>query len=328
MRPKTWVLAAAAVLTAVAAAGAVAMTSGAKQASAAAQPAPAHTAKVEKRSLSAMVAQPGTLTYRARPDGLPYSVINQAHGTYTELPAGGRVISQGHVLYRVNNAPVVLLYGATPAYRTLSAGATGPDVAELNADLVALGYATSAQLSRKVRVVRVGDRRGRGEASGGPGGDPDWQAGSWPRGVRAHRHAGDDRVGRAWGPRPAWPDGDAGDLENSPGAGGVGRLATDERRGWGQGEHHPARQPDHPGCRLLGGVGRHLPVGLRVGRTGVQAPPRRERTPARQATRGTPHRPSLWASLLLSRPPRAPGIRLLCRSGSPPPACLMRWWCR
>ena len=37
----------------------------------------------------------------------------------------------------------------TPAYRTLSAGASGPDVAELNADLVALGYGTPAQLSPK-----------------------------------------------------------------------------------------------------------------------------------------------------------------------------------
>jgi hypothetical protein len=43
---------------------------------------------------------------------------------------------------------VVLLHGSTPAYRTLSAGASGPDVAELNADLVALGDATSAQVSR------------------------------------------------------------------------------------------------------------------------------------------------------------------------------------
>ena len=74
-------------------------------------------------------------------------MINQARGTYTELPTVGQVISQGHVLYRVNDSPVVLLYGSTPAYRTLSAGATGPDVAELNADLVALGYATAAQLS-------------------------------------------------------------------------------------------------------------------------------------------------------------------------------------
>jgi peptidoglycan hydrolase-like protein with peptidoglycan-binding domain len=50
------------------------------------------------------------------------------------------------VLYRVDDSPVVLLYGSTPAYRTLSVGATGADVAQLNADLVALGYATSARL--------------------------------------------------------------------------------------------------------------------------------------------------------------------------------------
>ena len=73
-----------------------------------------------------MVSQAGTLTYRARSDGSPYSVINQARGTYTKLPAVGQVISQGHVLYRVNDRPVVLLHGSTPAYRTLSAGATRP----------------------------------------------------------------------------------------------------------------------------------------------------------------------------------------------------------
>ena len=148
MRPTTWVLAGVAVVAAIVAAGGVAVTSGTTPATAAAQPPPAHTAHVERRSLSAMVSQPGTLTYRARPDGSPYSVINQARGTYTRLPVAGEVISQGHVLYRVNDRPVVLLSGSTPAYRTLSAGATGADVAELNADLVALGYATRGQLSR------------------------------------------------------------------------------------------------------------------------------------------------------------------------------------
>ncbi len=143
---KTWVLAAGAGLIAVAAVGGVLVVSGSRQAAAAARQSPAHTAQVEKRTLSAMFSQPGTLTYRARSDGSPYSVIDQARGTYTKLPAAGQVISKGHVLYRVNDGPVVLLYGATPAYRTLSAGATGPDVSELNADLVALGYATSAQL--------------------------------------------------------------------------------------------------------------------------------------------------------------------------------------
>jgi len=55
------------------------------------------------------------------------------------------------VLYRVDGQPVMLLYGSTPAYRTLAEGAhasdvTGTDVAQLNRDLVALGYASSSEL--------------------------------------------------------------------------------------------------------------------------------------------------------------------------------------
>jgi hypothetical protein len=149
MTRKIWVPAAAAVLAAAAATGGVLVMSGGKAASAAAPPLPVGITPVEKRTLSAMVSQGGILTYRARSDGSPYLVINQAHGTYTQLPTLGQVIRQGHALYRVNNRPAVLLYGPTPAYRTLSAGAAGPDVAELNADLVALGYATHAQLSPK-----------------------------------------------------------------------------------------------------------------------------------------------------------------------------------
>jgi Putative peptidoglycan binding domain len=141
-----WVLIGVAVLVAVTATGGVVVTSGGTQSALAAQPAPAHTAPVEKRTLSATVSEPGILTYRARSDGSPYSVINHVRGTYTKLPTAGQVISQGHVLYRVNDSPVVLLYGSIPAYRTLSTGATGPDVAELNADLVAIGYAKPAQL--------------------------------------------------------------------------------------------------------------------------------------------------------------------------------------
>jgi hypothetical protein len=146
VRLKPWVLAAAAVLAVATATGGVAVMSNAKQATAAARQLPVGTAPVQRRALSAMVSQAGILTYRARADGSPYSVIGQARGRYTKLPAAGQVIPQGHVAYRVNNRPVVLLYGSTPAYRTLSAGATGPDAAELNADLIALGYATSAQL--------------------------------------------------------------------------------------------------------------------------------------------------------------------------------------
>jgi hypothetical protein len=81
-----------------------------------------------------------------------YTVVNRAQGTITSLPSTGQVVTEGHVLYEVNGQPVVLLYGSTPMYRSLSEGAlasdvTGPDVQELNADLVALGYATRAELN-------------------------------------------------------------------------------------------------------------------------------------------------------------------------------------
>jgi hypothetical protein len=65
---------------------------------------------------------------------------------FTALPQVGQVIRQGQSLFAINGTPSVLLYGTTPAWRTLSYGVTGSDVAELNADLVALGDATTVQL--------------------------------------------------------------------------------------------------------------------------------------------------------------------------------------
>jgi hypothetical protein len=103
-------------------------------------------ATVSQRPLSSQTNVGATLGYAGS-----YSVVNQAQGTMTSLPGVGQVVSQGQVLYRVSDKPVVLLYGSTPSYRDLSEGAsasdvTGPDVQELNADLVALGYATRAEL--------------------------------------------------------------------------------------------------------------------------------------------------------------------------------------
>jgi hypothetical protein len=145
MMRKQWVLAGAAVLVAAGATGGVITLSGANQATAAAKE-PVNTATVEKGRLSDMVSQYGTLTYRARSDGSPYAVINQAGGTYTRLPDAGDNVDCGDVLYRVDARPVLLLCGSTPTYRSLSEGDSGPDVTELNANLVHLGYATRARL--------------------------------------------------------------------------------------------------------------------------------------------------------------------------------------
>jgi hypothetical protein len=97
-------------------------------------------ATVQRRSLSRQTQFNGTLGYAGS-----YTVMAQAQGTVTWLPKIGQVIHNGQVLYRVDQAPVVLLYGFIPAYRTLAEGATaaevtGADVAQLNHDLVALGY--------------------------------------------------------------------------------------------------------------------------------------------------------------------------------------------
>src|SRR6266496_638164 len=103
-------------------------------------------ATVERRSLSEQMQVNGTLGYAGS-----YTVLGQAHGTVTWLPKAGAVIRDSRVLYRVDGAPVVLLYGSTPAYRALAEGATaadvtGADVAQLNHDLVALGYVDRAEV--------------------------------------------------------------------------------------------------------------------------------------------------------------------------------------
>jgi Putative peptidoglycan binding domain len=97
-------------------------------------------AAVTRRTLSERTSLDGTLGYAGS-----YEVVNQARGVVTWLPAAGRIVRRGQVLYRVDGRPVVLLYGASPVYRALAAGDSasdvqGADVRQLNANLVALGY--------------------------------------------------------------------------------------------------------------------------------------------------------------------------------------------
>jgi peptidoglycan hydrolase-like protein with peptidoglycan-binding domain len=65
----------------------------------------------------------------------------QTSGTVTWLPPSGTTITSGQQLFRIDNVPTVLLYGATPAWRAFSPGmADGPDLAELETNLLALGF--------------------------------------------------------------------------------------------------------------------------------------------------------------------------------------------
>jgi len=132
-------LAVPALLTAAAVTGAVVTVAvrGGAAAPAAAAPPPPATATVVRTNLATTVPTEGTLGYAPTPP-----VVNQIAGTYTWLPAAGSRIRAGRALLRVDNLPVLLMRGSTPAWRPFALGMTvGPDVRELQANLIALGYA-------------------------------------------------------------------------------------------------------------------------------------------------------------------------------------------
>jgi hypothetical protein len=61
--------------------------------------------------------------------------------TFTALPSVGQIVGRGQSLYELGGQPVLLLYGSVAPTRAFVAGmAPGQDVAELNANLDALGY--------------------------------------------------------------------------------------------------------------------------------------------------------------------------------------------
>jgi hypothetical protein len=101
---------------------------------------PTGTAPVLRTNLISTVEVSGSLSYSGS-----YAVANQVAGTaYTALPGVGAVISRGQRAFEVDGAPVTLFYGARPQWRALSEGVTpGPDVAQLDRNLIALGYGRS-----------------------------------------------------------------------------------------------------------------------------------------------------------------------------------------
>jgi Putative peptidoglycan binding domain len=97
--------------------------------------APAATAVVERATLAATETWDGTLGH-----GTPVAVSAGGAGTITGLVEQGAAVERGTALYRLDEQPVTLLYGAVPMYRDLGVGADGADVEQLEANLVALGY--------------------------------------------------------------------------------------------------------------------------------------------------------------------------------------------
>ena len=107
------------------------------------------TQTVKRETLSAQTTLSATLGYAGSYTvSVPSSGLSGSSARFTWLPRAARVIRQGQVLYRTDNGvPAYLLYGRVPAWRELAEGMRGADVAQLNRDLVRLGYAGSGYIA-------------------------------------------------------------------------------------------------------------------------------------------------------------------------------------
>jgi multidrug efflux pump subunit AcrA (membrane-fusion protein) len=101
------------------------------------------TDTVTRTSLSTVDQVSGTLKYTGS-----YTLSGGLTGTLTRLAAEGATLKRGDVIAEVDGRPVFLMYGDRPAWRGFQDGMSdGPDVAQLDQNLIALGYATAAQLT-------------------------------------------------------------------------------------------------------------------------------------------------------------------------------------
>jgi Putative peptidoglycan binding domain/HlyD family secretion protein len=115
---------------------------------------PTGTANVTRTDVVARQQVAGTIGY-----GASFTVVGQSQdggiggssgagggaqaqgGILTRVPAVGVVLARGQAAYEVDGYPVPLWYGTRPAWRTFQLGmADGPDVRQLEANLVALGF--------------------------------------------------------------------------------------------------------------------------------------------------------------------------------------------
>lgn len=115
---------------------------------------PVATATITRESLVDIVTVNGKLAY-----GPPALAESRLPGTLTALAPIGSTVQRGQELFRIDDTPVVLMYGAVPAYRDLTAGkaavpstdpavpatpavaaSRGKDVQQFEQNLKALGY--------------------------------------------------------------------------------------------------------------------------------------------------------------------------------------------
>jgi peptidoglycan hydrolase-like protein with peptidoglycan-binding domain len=96
---------------------------------------PPATATVARTTLVETKRVSGTLGY-----GDPVPIGATERGTLTWIAPVGSTVRRGDPLFKVDERPVVALYGSLPLYRTLRIGLNGRDVRQFERNLAALGY--------------------------------------------------------------------------------------------------------------------------------------------------------------------------------------------
>jgi peptidoglycan hydrolase-like protein with peptidoglycan-binding domain/multidrug resistance efflux pump len=85
------------------------------------------------------------------------TVSSQPNGTITWVAEPGNVIQQGDVLYRVDDQPVVALYGDQPAYRDIAIVATGGEAVDETVTVLSQLNGTITWVAEPGAVIQQGD---------------------------------------------------------------------------------------------------------------------------------------------------------------------------
>ena len=190
---------------------------------------------------------------RARASADAEATVYGVHPTFTYVPSAGKVVRRGQRLCSVNGQSTLLLYGSTVVTRAFTAGMSpGVDVAELNANLDALGYAhgltgdafTSATV---VAIDRLQAANGESQTGALLLGAVVFEPGAMASaGRESHGRGRLRRNGRA---------AVVGDVGQAAGFVAARRRTRRPGQGGRPGHDHAARQPDNAGPGQLRELG-------------------------------------------------------------------------
>ena len=106
------------------------------------------------------------------PPASPHELTSPIAGRITALQAAtGTPITSGSIPCEIDGLPLLALALSTPLYQDVVDGATGPDIAALNAELARLGYAAPADSQRVTAATRAAMASAMG-VNDGAGGVP------------------------------------------------------------------------------------------------------------------------------------------------------------